>query len=42
MLLLVLGDGFMVMFFGWEGVGLCSYLLYRFLVRGLQEGEALV
>ena len=30
MLLLVLGDGFMVMFFGWEGVGLCSYLLIGF------------
>jgi NADH-quinone oxidoreductase subunit L len=27
MLLLVLGDNFVVMFIGWEGVGLCSYLL---------------
>jgi len=27
MLLLVLGDNFLVMFIGWEGVGLCSYLL---------------
>ncbi len=27
MLLLVLGDNFLVMFVGWEGVGLCSYLL---------------
>lgn len=27
MLLLVLGDNMMVMFVGWEGVGLCSYLL---------------
>jgi len=26
MLLLVLGDSFILMFFGWEGVGLCSYL----------------
>jgi NADH-quinone oxidoreductase subunit L len=27
MLLLVLGSGFVIMFIGWEGVGLCSYLL---------------
>jgi NADH-quinone oxidoreductase subunit L len=27
MLLLVLGDNYVVMFIGWEGVGLCSYLL---------------
>jgi NADH-quinone oxidoreductase subunit L len=27
MLLLVLGDNFIIMFIGWEGVGLCSYLL---------------
>src|SRR4029077_6146311 len=27
MLLLVLGGNFIVMFAGWEGVGLCSYLL---------------
>ena len=27
MLVLVLGDNYLVMFFGWEGVGLCSYLL---------------
>jgi len=30
MLLLVLGDNFLVMFIGWEGVGLCSYLLISF------------
>lgn len=27
MLLLVLGDNLLIMFIGWEGVGLCSYLL---------------
>ena len=27
MLLLVLGDNFLVLYLGWEGVGLCSYLL---------------
>jgi NADH-quinone oxidoreductase subunit L len=27
MLLLVLGNNFVILFFGWEGVGLCSYLL---------------
>ena len=30
MLLLVLGGNFLVMFVGWEGVGLCSYLLIGF------------
>ena len=30
MLLLVLGDSLLVMFVGWEGVGLCSYLLIGF------------
>src|SRR5436853_2947709 len=30
MLVLVLGANFLVMFVGWEGVGLCSYLLIGF------------
>ncbi len=30
MLLLVLGGNYLVMFIGWEGVGLCSYLLIGF------------
>ena len=30
MLVLVLGSTFPVMFVGWEGVGLCSYLLIGF------------
>jgi len=30
MLLLIMGNNYLVMFIGWEGVGLCSYLLIRF------------
>lgn len=30
MLLLVMGAGYVMMFIGWEGVGLCSYLLIGF------------
>ncbi len=30
MLMLVLGDNFVLMFLGWEGVGACSYLLISF------------
>ena len=30
MLLLVLGANYVIMFIGWEGVGLCSYLLIGF------------
>ena len=33
MLVLVLGANFLVMFVGWEGVGLCSYLLIGFWYR---------
>ena len=40
MLLLVLGDGFMVMFFGWEGVGLCSYLLIGFWYEDYNKASA--
>ena len=30
MLVLILGSSYLVMFVGWEGVGLCSYLLIGF------------
>ncbi|WP_437711976.1 NADH-quinone oxidoreductase subunit L [Sorangium sp. So ce448] len=40
MLLLVLGDNFIVMFFGWEGVGLCSYLLIGFWYSDYKKASA--
>jgi NADH-quinone oxidoreductase subunit L len=40
MLLLVLGSNFVVMFFGWEGVGLCSYLLIGFWFNNEAYGKA--
>lgn len=40
MLLLVLGDNLLVMFVGWEGVGLCSYLLIGFWHRDMGNAEA--
>ena len=33
MLTLVLGDNFLLMFVGWEGVGLCSYLLIGYYIK---------
>ena len=40
MLTLVLGDNFVLMFVGWEGVGLCSYLLIGYYVDQKQAGDA--
>lgn len=40
MLLLVLADDLVVLFFGWEGVGLCSYLLIGFYYREPKNGAA--
>lgn len=40
MLLLVTGDNFMLMFVGWEGVGLCSFLLINFWFTRIQANKA--
>jgi NADH-quinone oxidoreductase subunit L len=40
MLVLVLGSSFPVMFVGWEGVGLCSYLLIGFWFKKKSAGDA--
>lgn len=40
MLLLVLGSNYLVMFIGWEGVGLCSYLLIGFWYKNSSYGKA--
>lgn len=40
MLLLVLGNNFLVMFIGWEGVGLCSYLLIGFWFKNQAYNDA--
>jgi NADH-quinone oxidoreductase subunit L len=38
MMVLVTGDSFLTMFVGWEGVGLCSYLLIGFWYEKGQDG----
>lgn len=40
MLLLVLGENLLVMFVGWEGVGLCSYLLIGFWFTDREKAAA--
>src|SRR6185312_14007328 len=40
MLVLVLGSSFPVMFIGWEGVGLCSYLLIGFWFNDKANADA--
>lgn len=40
MLLLVLSDNLLFLFFGWEGVGLCSYLLISYWYKETPNGDA--
>jgi NADH-quinone oxidoreductase subunit L len=40
MLVLVLGENFLVMYLGWEGVGLCSYLLIGFWFETTENANA--
>ncbi|MBI3233753.1 MAG: hypothetical protein HYZ42_06885 [Bacteroidetes bacterium] len=40
MLLLVMGNNYILLFFGWEGVGLCSYLLIGFWYENKEFGKA--
>lgn len=40
MLILVLADNLLLMYLGWEGVGLCSYLLIGFYYTQRKNGQA--
>ncbi len=40
MLILVLGSNYLIMFIGWEGVGLCSYLLIGFWYKNHNYNNA--
>jgi NADH-quinone oxidoreductase subunit L len=40
MLLLVMGNNYLIMFVGWEGVGLCSYLLIGFWFKNTEYNKA--
>src|SRR5207253_9098729 len=40
MLTLVLGNNYLMMFVGWEGVGLCSYLLIGYYFHKRSAGDA--
>ena len=42
MLLLITSDNFMQLFLGWEGVGLCSYLLISFWFTRLQANKSAI
>ncbi len=40
MLTLILGNSYLMLFVGWEGVGLCSYLLIGFFITKRSAGDA--
>lgn len=40
MLVLILADNLLLLFVGWEGVGLCSYLLIGFWYKDIQKAQA--
>jgi NADH-quinone oxidoreductase subunit L len=40
MLTLILGSNYLMLFVGWEGVGLCSYLLIGFFITKRSAGDA--
>lgn len=40
MLVLVMADNLLLLYFGWEGVGLCSYLLIGFWYKDPANGQA--
>jgi len=42
MLMLVTADNFIQLFFGWEGVGLCSFLLINFWFTRIQANKAAI
>jgi NADH:ubiquinone oxidoreductase subunit 5 (subunit L)/multisubunit Na+/H+ antiporter MnhA subunit len=42
MLLLVTADNFVIMFLGWEGIGLASFLLISFWFNRIQAGKSAI
>jgi NADH-quinone oxidoreductase subunit L len=42
MLILVLGSNFVILFIGWEGVGLCSYLLIGYWFKNMDYDQAAI
>ncbi len=40
MLMLILGNNYLLLFVGWEGVGLCSYLLIGYFIKKKSAGDA--